>query len=61
MFSEQYTNGVFKRYVISSFCAADRVDFMWDTYKADSLKASTREKRGNDIHRQVSPSTNCCT
>ena len=38
LFSEQYTKDVLKRYVISTFCAVDRVDLVY------SLKASTREK-----------------
>ena len=34
---------------------------MCSTGWADSLKASTREKRGDDIHRWVGPSNNCRT
>ena len=48
-----------KRYVISTFCTVDLVDLVCDTSKADSLKASTREKRVNDIHQRVGPSINC--
>ena len=29
LFSEQYTNDVLKRYIISSFCAVDRVDLVY--------------------------------
>ena len=46
-----------KPYVMSTFCAVDQVDLVWDTYKADSLKASTRIKQGKDSHRRVSPLT----
>ena len=31
MFSEQYTNDVLNRYVISTFCAVDRVDLVYST------------------------------
>ena len=49
LFSEQYTNDVLKRYVISTLCAVDRVDLVY------SLKASTREKEettptGGSVH-----------
>ena len=40
---EQYANDIFKPYVTSILRAVDRVDIVWDSYKADSLKASTRE------------------
>ena len=60
MFCEQYTNDVFKTiYVISTFCAVDQVDLVCDTCKVDTLKASTWDERGNDIHRRVGPSINC--
>ena len=49
LFNEQYTNVVLKSYVISTFCAVGRVDLVCSTCKADSLKASTREKRGYNI------------
>ena len=58
---EQYINNVLKRYVISTFCAVARVDLVWSTYKADSLKVSTRKKLGNNIHRRVGPSISCRT
>ena len=35
-----------KRCVISTFCAVDQVDLVCDTYKANSLKESTKKKRG---------------
>ena len=54
---EQYANDIFKPYVTSILRAVDRVDIVWDSYKADSLKASIREKRGKGIRRRVSPST----
>ena len=30
------------------------IDTVWDTYRLDSLKAITREKRGKDVRRKVS-------
>ena len=32
----------------------DRIDIVWDLYKASSLKESTRQKRGRGIRRKVS-------
>ena len=31
-----------------------KIDIVWDTYKADSLKEFTREKRGHGVRRKVS-------
>ena len=47
------------QYVISTFYAVYQVDLVCNTCRADSLKASTKETRGNDIHRQVGQSINC--
>ena len=54
--SEQYAIDIFKPYIMSQLNVADIV---WDTYmhKMDSLKSSTRKKRGNGIRRRVIPST----
>ena len=54
---EQYAQDIFKPYIMSQLNAVDRVDIVWDTYKVDSLKSSTREKRGKGIRRRVTPST----
>ena len=54
---EQYAQDIFKPYIMSQLNADDRVDIVWDTYKVDSLKSSTREKRGKGIRRRVTPST----
>ena len=45
-----------KRYVISTFCAVDRVDLSGGQFQ--SIK---KGKQGNDIHRQVGPLNNCRT
>ena len=45
LFSDQYAPDVLKPYNISTLSAMDRVHLLWDTYKADNLKASTRVNR----------------
>ena len=37
---------------------SDRIDIIWDVYRAESLKESTRERMGKDIQRKVSGQTN---
>ena len=54
---EQYAQDIFKQYIISQLDAVDRVGIVWDTYKVDSLKSSTRENRGKGIRRRVTLST----
>ena len=54
-------NTILKRYVMSTFCAFDRVGLVCGTCQADSLKALTRGKRGNDIYLPVGPLNNCHT
>ena len=34
--------------------SSKRIDIIWDTYLPDSLKESTREKRGKGLRRKVS-------
>ena len=46
------------QYVIYTFCAVHQVDLVCNTCRADSSKASTKETRGNDIHR-VGQSISC--
>ena len=55
-FSE-YADKVFIPYVKKQMERATRVDVVWDTYEPDSLKESTREKRGKGIRRKVSGQT----
>ena len=38
--------------------SVERVDIVWDVYKEDSLKQSTREKRGKGTRMRVTPSGN---
>ena len=55
-FSE-YAEKVFIPYLIDQLQSSSRVDVVWDTYIADSLKESTREKRGKGLRRKVSSQT----
>lgn len=41
-----YREKVFKPYILHQLNTVERLDVVWDRYKADSLKASTRQKRG---------------
>ena len=46
-----------KHYVISTFCAVDRVDYVL----GGQFESINKGKKGNDIHQRVGPSNNCCT
>lgn len=54
IFSE-YADTVFVPYVDRELKLhnAHRIDLVWDAYIADSIKASTRQKRGKIIRRRV--------
>jgi len=54
---KQYADSVFLPYLNSLLKDILRLDVVWDVYTDDSLKSSTREKRGKGIRRRVS-STN---
>ncbi|KAK3725326.1 hypothetical protein QZH41_002764 [Actinostola sp. cb2023] len=49
----EYVQTVFLSYIKHQMQSAERLDIVWDTYKTDSLKASTREKRGSGARRRV--------
>ena len=51
----EYVQTVFLTYIKSQIHSAQRLDIVWDIYKTDSLKASTREKRGAGARRRVAP------
>ena len=53
----EYSQGVFLPFVKSQLQHVLRVDVVWDIYIADSLKATTRNKRGKGIRRRVKPDT----
>ena len=43
---DEYAQQVFIPYVVRQLQHVSRLDLVWDSYRADSLKASTREQRG---------------
>jgi len=50
----EYADKVYIPYMSRQLERATRVDVVWDTYIFDSLKESTREKRGKGVRRKVS-------
>ena len=53
----EYADMVFIPYLEKQLQNATRLDVVWDTYISDSLKESTREKRGKGVRRKVSGQT----
>ena len=53
----EYADNVFIPYINKQLQHSTRVDIMWDAYVPDSLKKSTRKKRGKGIWRKVSGQT----
>ena len=49
----EYAQQVFIPYVVRQLQHVSRLDLVWDSYRADSLKASTREQRGKGVRRRV--------
>ncbi|KAJ8395934.1 hypothetical protein AAFF_G00026420 [Aldrovandia affinis] len=49
---EEYAQQIFIPYM-SKLQTVSRLDLVWDTYLADSLKGSTRAKRGQGVRRRV--------
>ena len=54
---QEYSQYVFLPYVISKLRNVRRVDVVWDRYLPNSLKATTRSKRGRGVRRRVMPNT----
>ena len=54
---QEYADTVFIPYLSNHLATAQRADIVWDVYIKDSLKDSTREKRGRGIQRRVSSTT----
>ncbi len=48
---QQYSDLVFLPYISNQLTTARRVDIVWDVYIPDSLKGSTRQKRGKGVRR----------
>ena len=53
---DSYTENVFIPFILNHL-QSSKMDIVWDTYKASSIKDSTREKRGNGQRRKVSGET----
>ena len=53
----EYAEKVFIPYISKHLQHFTRVDIVWDLYIPDSLKESTREKRGKGVRRKVSGPT----
>ena len=53
---QQYAEKSIAPYIESQLRYSNRVDVIWDRYISNSLKASTRSKRGTGIRRKVQPS-----
>ena len=51
---DEYAEQVFIPYLLDQLQTSSRIDEVWDTYLEDSLKESTREKRGKGLRRKVS-------
>jgi len=54
---DSYAENVFIPFILNHLQSSKRVDIVWDTHKASSIKDSTREKRGNDQRRKVTGET----
>ena len=54
---KEYADFVFKPYVFKQLEAVKRVDVVWDVYREDSLKSTTRERRGAGTRRRVTSSS----
>ena len=54
---QEYGERVFAPYIYAQLEKSSRIDLVWDVYLPDSLKASTREKRGKGTRKRVGPST----
>ena len=54
---QEYGERVFAPYIYAQLEKSSRIDLVWDVYLPDSLKASTREKRGKGTRKRVAPST----
>ena len=53
----EYANKIFIPYLSKQLRVANRLDVVWDSYFPDSLKESTRDKRGKGVRRKVSALT----
>ena len=54
---ENYAKEIFLPYVVKELDTVSRIDIVWDVYKSDCSKNTSREKRGCGTWRRVSSST----
>ena len=54
---DSYAGNVFIPFILNHLQSGKRVDIVWDTYKVNSIKDSTREKRGKGQRRKVTVDT----
>ncbi|KAG1662386.1 hypothetical protein GQR58_020959 [Nymphon striatum] len=50
---DEYADNIFLPYIVNCLSRSSRVDVVWDIYISDSIKKSTREKRGKGFRRKV--------
>lgn len=53
---KEYADFMFKPYILKQLEAVQRVDVVWDVYREDSLKSTTRERQGTGTRRRVTSS-----
>ena len=54
---QEYVNLVFAPYISTQLETVHRPDLFWDVYLPDSLKGTTRQKRGKGVRKRLAPST----
>ena len=54
---QEFADNVFLPYLSHQLRTTKRLDVVWDAYIADSLKQSTRERRGKGVRRKVEKNT----
>ena len=52
---QDYAEQVFAPHIASQLQNSSRIDIVWDVYMPESLKASTRQRRGRGTRRRVLP------
>lgn len=54
---QAYADNVFVPYILSQLTGTNRIDIVWDVYQTNSLKATTRQRRGKGTRRRVESGT----
>ena len=50
---QEYVEVIFLPYIMRQFDSVKTIDIVFDVYKSDSLKSSTRERRECGVRRRV--------